>query len=129
MDNSLLPIFKLMKFCAVGASGMFFDFIITFLLKEKIRINKFAANSSGFIAAASNNYMLNRIWTFQSSNSNIAGEFSEFIGVSIVGLLVNNTFLYIFHEKLKMNFYAAKLSAIFLTTIWNFAANNYITFG
>ncbi|MCL1932749.1 MAG: GtrA family protein, partial [Candidatus Azobacteroides sp.] len=55
---------KLLKFCVVGFSGMIIDFGTTWFLKEKIKINKYIANSCGFILAASSNYFWNRIWTF-----------------------------------------------------------------
>ncbi len=122
------PMLKFFKFCAVGLSGMVIDFAITWLLKEKIKINKFAANSIGFLAAASSNYYFNRIWTFQSANKHVALEYSEFIGIAIVGLITNNFFLWFFNEKLKFNFYFAKFIAILLTTAWNFFANYFFTF-
>ena len=60
---------QFIKFCVVGASGMAVDFGITFLGKEKLRLNKYVANSLGFISAASTNYVLNRLWTFHRPRS------------------------------------------------------------
>jgi len=117
---------KFFKFGLVGFTGLIIDFSLTYLLKEKLKTNRFLANSIGFIVAASSNYLLNRIWTFESHNSKIVLEFSSFFLISILGLLFNNTFLY-FLEK-RMNFYLAKTFAIGLTTFWNFFANYYITF-
>jgi putative flippase GtrA len=57
---------KFIKFCIVGFSGVFVDFGITWLAKERLRANKYLANSIGFICAASSNYLLNRNWTFKS---------------------------------------------------------------
>lgn len=47
------------------------DFGITFLGKEKLRLNKYVANSLGFISAASTNYVLNRLWTFHSRDPQV----------------------------------------------------------
>ena len=107
---------------------MVIDFSITYLLKEKVKLNKFLANSVGFISAASSNYLLNRLWTFESTKQQVAVEYTEFIGISMVGLITNNIFLWVFNEKFKLNFYLAKFIAILLTTFWNFFANYYITF-
>ena len=128
MNIESLPILKFITFCVVGFSGMVIDFGITYLLKEKVKINKFLANSAGFISAATSNFFLNKIWTFHSNNPQVAAEYSEFIGIALVGLITNNFFLWIFNEKLKLNFYIAKFMAILLTTFWNFFANYYITF-
>lgn len=121
-------IFKFIKFIIVGFSGLIIDFSITFLCKEKILLNKYISNSFGFIIATSSNYLLNRIWTFNSINTNITMEFSAFIIVSIIGLLINNSVLWGIHQYLKTNFYSAKFGAIVITSIWNFFANYFFTF-
>jgi len=126
IDSAL--IFKLIKFCVVGFSGMFVDFGTTWLLKEKAKINKYIANSTGFILAASSNYIINRVWTFHSHNQQIATEYFSFIGISIIGLGINNLIIFILTEKLKLNFYLSKLFAIGVVTIWNFVMNYLVTF-
>ena len=44
---------QFIKFCVVGGTGVVVDFGITFLFKEKLKLNKYIANSLGFMAAAS----------------------------------------------------------------------------
>jgi putative flippase GtrA len=126
IDNVLL--FKFIKFCIVGFSGMVIDFGTTWLLKEKARLNKYIANSTGFILAATSNYIWNRFWTFHSENPSIATEYFSFILISLAGLGINNLILYLGTEKLKMNFYLSKLIATGFVTIWNFIMNYLITF-
>ena len=121
-------ILKFIKFVAVGFTGLAVDFSLTWLLKEKVKINKFVANGIGFMTAASTNYVLNRIWTFESVNPDIKGEYIDFILVSVIGLGINSLVLWLLIKKFKMNFYLAKLFAIIVTTIWNFIANLLITF-
>lgn len=121
-------IIKFLKFCAVGFSGMLIDFGTTWLLKEKARVNKYIANSTGFILAATSNYIWNRIWTFESSNSEIAVEYLSFILISVAGLGINNLVIYILNDRLKLNFYLSKLLAIGVVTLWNFLMNFIITF-
>lgn len=122
-----LLITKFIKFGVVGASGIAVDFFITYLLKERVKINKYLANSAGFIVAASSNYILNRIWTFASNNPNILNEYFAFIFVSVLGLTINSLVLWYFVNK-NMNFYVSKLIAITFTMIWNFSSNMYFTF-
>jgi putative flippase GtrA len=121
-------ILKFLKFCAVGFSGMLIDFGTTWLLKEKAGINKYIANSTGFILAATSNYIWNRVWTFESRNSEIAIEYFSFILISVAGLGINNLVIYLLNDKLKFNFYLSKLLAIGVVTIWNFIMNFIITF-
>jgi len=119
---------KFLKFCTIGFSGMIIDFGTTWILKEKFRVNKYVANSIGFTIAATSNYMLNRLWTFHSENQQILPEYFLFMLFSVAGLVINNIVIYMLHEKLKMNFYLAKLLAIGVVTLWNFVMNYLFTF-
>jgi len=119
---------KFIKFGIVGFSGVFVDFGITYVCKEWLKIQKYIANSIGFIAAASSNYYLNRTWTFRSQNPDVATEYTEFFIISLVGLGIANLIVWLIHGKMKWNFYLSKLFAIGMVTIWNFFANYYITF-
>lgn len=123
-----LLISKFIKFGAVGCSGMIIDFGLTYLCKEILRINKFVSNAIGFVLAATSNYFLNRIWTFESHKEEIGVQYLQFMVVSTIGLAINSLVLYLLNEKLKWNFYLSKLLAIGVTTIWNFFANLLLTF-
>jgi putative flippase GtrA len=119
-------ILRFIRFGVVGFSGMVIDFSITILLKEKLKLHRYIANSAGFITAASSNYIMNRLWTFRSTNPEIFKEYGTFILVSVAGLLINNLFLYIFEKR--AGFYPAKVLATGITILWNFFANYYFTF-
>ena len=129
MKEMLLPLLgRLIKFCVVGFSGMLVDFFFTWLCKEKFKWNKYISNSIGFVLAATNNYIWNRIWTFQSQGTEIMREYSSFFIISLVGLGINNAVIYLLHDRLKLNFYLAKILAIGVVTLWNFGMNNLFTF-
>jgi len=121
-------ILKFLKFSAVGLSGLFVDYLFTYIFKEIVKVQKYVANSIGFTIAASSNYILNRIWTFESDNPDIAMEYSEFLVISIIGLGLNNLILWLIVSRFKINFYLAKFFAIIVVTLWNFLANFFITF-
>lgn len=126
IDKLLLS--KLLKFGIVGCSGMIIDFGATYLCKEILKINKFLSNGIGFILAATSNYFINRIWTFNSQTEDIGIQYAQFMIVSVIGLGINSLVLYLLNEKLKWNFYFSKVIAIAITTIWNFFANLLFTF-
>lgn len=119
---------KFLKFGLVGFSGLFVDYGFTFLFKEILKVQKFVANSIGFTLAATSNYFLNRVWTFQSTNPDIAVEYTEFLVISLIGLVINNLILWFMLRTFKWNFYLCKLFAIAVVTIWNFLANALFTF-
>lgn len=119
---------QFIKFCVVGGSGVFVDFGITYLCKELLRLNKYVANSLGFLSASTTNYILNRIWTFHDQNPDITGQYLRFLGIALVGLVINNAVIYLLNDRLKFNFYLAKLFAIGVVTFWNFFMNYFFNF-
>ncbi len=119
---------KFVKFGIVGASGVVVDFGITWLLKEKLRLNQYLANSTGFMCAVLSNYFLNRIWTFHSQDSAVGLQFAKFFVVALVGLGINNALIYFFNEKQKLSFYISKAIATAIVMLWNFGANYLFTF-
>lgn len=121
-------LFKFLKFGVVGFSGVFVDFGITYLLREKAKIQQFVANAIGFSCAATSNYVLNRVWTYQSQNPEVLIEFGQFFFFSLIGLGLNTLILWILVSKFKQNFYLSKLFAIGIVTIWNFLVNTIYTF-
>jgi putative flippase GtrA len=125
MNESLLTI---LKFGVVGASGVALDFAVTWFLKEKIGIRKYAANSLGFMCAASNNFIWNRLWTFESTDPDVAVQYLVFILVSLGGLAFNNAALWFFHEKRKLPFYVSKILAVLVAMFWNFFGYKFLAF-
>ncbi len=119
---------KFLKFGIVGLLGTAVDFLFTWICKEKFKWNKFLSNTIGFTIAASTNYILNRVWTFESNSTEVGREYLSFFGISIVGLVLNNLFIYLFNEKLKLNFYLSKAISISIVALWNFIANYLYTF-
>lgn len=119
---------KFLKFCVVGFSGTAIDFGLTWLCKEIFKVPKFLANAIGFVVAATSNYILNRTWTWGSTNEQVGVEYVKFFAVSLIGLGLNTLILYIFNEKLKLNFYLSKVIATGVVMLWNFFANNFFTF-
>jgi len=121
-------IFKFLKFCTVGLSGMVIDFGVTWILKEKVKINRYLANTCGFILAASSNYLWNRVWTFESQSKQIGTEYISFFTIALVGLGINNLVLWFLSDKMKYNFYLSKIFATGVVTLWNFGMNFVFTF-
>ncbi len=123
--NALL---QFVKFCVVGAGGMVVDFGITWLLKEKMHLNKYIANSTGFSIAVVNNFLWNKYWTFHDSSEEVGVQFVIFLGIAVTGLLINNVVIYMLINRWRMNFYLAKLCATLIVVGWNFSANYQFTF-
>jgi putative flippase GtrA len=121
-------VYKLIKFMLVGIGGTAIDFGITYLLKEKAKLNKYISNSIGYLSAATSNYIFTRLWAFDNTNPDILTQYLIFVTISLIGLGLMNLFIWIFHEKFKMNFYVAKVIALLMVLVWTFSAHYTITF-
>jgi putative flippase GtrA len=121
---------RIVKFGLVGCTGLLIDFSITYFLKEKILLNKYIANATGFTCAVISNFFLNKYWTFSSSNNNkfITGQFFLFTIISATGLCINSAVIMVLTKKMNIRFYLSKVIAVCIVFIWNFLMNNYITF-
>ena len=121
-------ILRFLKFGVVGLSGTVIDFGVTYLCKDILKIKKLVANAIGFTLAATSNYILNRIWTWQSTSTQVGVEYLKFFGVSLVGLGINTLTIWLLNDKLKWNFWFSKVCATGIVMLWNFFANNFFTF-
>jgi putative flippase GtrA len=119
---------QFIRFSVVGASGTAIDFGLTYLLKEKLRLNPYVANSTGFLTAASSNYFFNRIWAFRNHNPQIGEQYTLFMMIAVIGLLINNATIYLLVKKWHLNFYLAKVAATVVVMVWNFGMNYIFTF-
>ena len=120
---------KSLKFGLTGMIGLIIDFSLTWLLKERWGVNPYVANGAGFTVAASANFVINKIWTFQDKSRKILQQFTAFFLISLIGLSLNSAFLYVFYQYAGFSFYVGKMLAIVVVFLWNFTANHFYTFG
>ncbi|MBA0882588.1 GtrA family protein [Flavobacterium undicola] len=123
-----MDILKFFKFGLVGFTGLVIDFGITWICKEKLGFNKYVANSFGFLFGVTNNYFLNKYFTFDNHNPEIGLQFLSFLIIAVIGFSINTGFLYSLQKKTKINFYVCKIIVTAIVFIWNFGANTFYTF-
>ena len=119
---------KFLKFGVVGLSGVFVNFGVTYVCKEWLKWNKYLSNILGFIVAASTNYLLNRIWTFESNNPQIGVEYVKYFGIALVGVGIDTFTVWMLNGKLKGAFYLSKVFAVGAYTLWNFLGKLVLSF-
>jgi len=121
-------IFIFFKFSVSGLCGVLINFLLTFLLKEKLFLNKYISNSSALTIALFINFILNRNWTYQVNLEPVFSQFLKFLLVVTVSVLINHVIVYVSHKNFKFNFYFSKLIAVALVFIWNFVMHSIYTF-
>ena len=123
-----MDILKFIKFGLVGFSGLIIDFGVTWICKEKFNLNKYIANGFGFLFGVTNNYFLNKYFTFDNHNPEIGLQFLSFLIIAVIGFSINTGFLYSLQKRTKINFYICKIIVTAIVFIWNFGANTLYTF-
>jgi dolichol-phosphate mannosyltransferase len=130
---------KYLKFAIIGGIGALINLLVLWVSVELFFVYYLHAAVLAFIIADTNNFIWNRFWTFKSKGK-IHFQFPQFLLVSIDGLMLNLIILWGLVEKIlpdlglpqdKASFYllVAQVIAIFLVSLFNFAANSIWTFG
>jgi putative flippase GtrA len=118
---------QLAKFCAVGVVGYAVNLGVYALLLNWANLYYLVAAIGSFAVAVTNNYLLNRYWTFHHQRGHFAYQGARFLAVSVVSLGAN---LLILHLLISAG--AGKIVgqgvAIVLVTPLNFVGNKLWSF-
>lgn len=128
---SLGPIGRLIRFGAVGLTGVFVDMALLYLLSDPTTLG-WPLTRSKIIAsevAIINNFLWNDLWTFGDISSHQPGlrqrleRLLKFNVICLAGLVLNVLLLNFLFNVFGINRYVANLIAIAAVTIWNFWVN------
>ena len=118
---------QLAKFCAVGATGYVVNLAVYTLLLRGFDLHYLLAATGSFLVAVTNNYLLNRVWTFRDDRGHIAYQGLRFLVVSTVALLANLVVLHLLIQA-GVGKILAQAIAIVLVTPLNFVGNKLWSF-
>ncbi len=137
---------RFFKFALVGISGTLIDIGLFNLFNQGFGVPANSAKAYSFSLAVFNNFLWNRLWTFPESKSlPFVKQFSQYLLVSVIGLLINIYIFATFDQRL-INLFDVVLPADFILNstvvghnvavaiativvlFWNFFANRFWTF-
>jgi dolichol-phosphate mannosyltransferase len=127
----MAPVERLLKFGAVGASGVLVDMTILYLLSDPATLGLGLTRSKIVAAevAILNNFFWNDRWTFRdlAQGDRARGAWlrrlAKFNLICLAGLALNVVILNVLYNVVGMNRYVANLIAIATVTAWNFGMN------
>lgn len=120
---------QFLKYCIGGGIGFIIYFGTLYGLTEFANLWYLASATVAFFTSAAANYFFQRYITFKDNKTDkVWQQFLVFSAVAIVGLLINNSILYIAVEFLNIWYVIAAFMAAAIVLIWNFIANKRITF-
>lgn len=80
---------QLAQFCVVGGIGYLVNLAVYATLVHVAELHYLAAAALSFVVAVTNNYLLNRFWTFRHARGNVAYQGARFLVVALVSLAAN----------------------------------------
>jgi putative flippase GtrA len=116
------------KYCVVGATGYLVNFAIFTVLYGVVGVSYLLAATVSFAVSATNNFLLNKYWTFGNPAGNTATQAGRFLVVSVASWSLNMALLILMVEALGINEYVSQALAIATVTILNFTGNKLWSF-
>jgi dolichol-phosphate mannosyltransferase len=119
---------QLAKFLCVGASGYVLNLAVFSLLAVGLDVHHIAAATIAFIVAVTNNFWLNRHWTFGARDGHAGFQAARFFTVSVLAFLFSLAVLELLVSAGTPKVLAQAVSLIAATPL-NFLGNKMWSFG
>ena len=120
---------QLFRYLFVGAAAFIVDFLSLFILTEFFGIYYLISAAIAFILGLIANYFLSISWVFNKRTlDNRTFEFGIFAIIGIVGLALNEVFIWVFTQDLQIYYLFSKILAAAIILFWNFFARKFTLF-
>ena len=112
----------------VGGLATIVEWGAFYLLSSIFKLHYATATSLAFILSTGANWLVGRLILFRDSKQNTAKELVKIYMVSIIGLLMNITIMFITIEKIGIQRMNSKIIATGIVFIWNFVIRNLVIY-
>ncbi len=119
---------QLVKFGLVGGSGYLINLAVFAVLAETLGVHHVLAAIGAFCVAVTNNFLLNRHWTFAAGDGHAGFQAMRFFAVSIAALTINLIALEALVTQASLGDLAAQAIAVAIAMPFNFLGNKLWTF-
>jgi putative flippase GtrA len=125
-NSTLLQLFR---YTFVGGLAFIVDFGTLYLLTEYFKIYYLVSAGIAFIFGLTINYFLSVKWVFNSrAMENRLLEFLLFALIGLIGLGLNELFLWILTDILLIYYLLSKIITTVIVYFWNFFARKFLLF-
>ena len=119
---------QLFKFGVVGVSGYAVNLTAFALLSELAGVHYLVAAVVAFCVAVTNNFVLNRAWTFRGAEGHAGFQAARFLIVSVAALGINLAVLALLVDAASLPAVPAQALAVAVAMPCNFIGNKLWTF-
>ena len=121
MSNTKKLFSQIIKFGFVGETAFVIDAGLLFLLTEFCGIHYLISGMISFTASVIYNYILSVKWVFDAKkDANKTQEFIVFIVLSVIGLGINQLFMWLFVDMMHIYYMLSKIIATVIVMVYNF---------
>lgn len=124
-DNFVI---QLIRYTFVGGFAFVVDFGLLWVLTEWAGLHYVLSATCSFAAGLLVNYFISTMWVFESKMKSKTMEFAAFALIGVVGLGLNDLFIWTFTELMHVHYMLSKLVTAILVYLWNFLARKYFVF-
>jgi dolichol-phosphate mannosyltransferase len=120
--------FQLVRFSIVGGSGYVINLAVYSLLVAVADLHYIPAAMLAFCVAVTNNFLLNRHWTFRATDGSAAFQAPRFLMVSVAALAFNLIVLELLVGVAGISKIPGQAAAVLAATPLNFVGNKLWSF-
>ncbi|MCX7320619.1 MAG: GtrA family protein [Hyphomicrobiales bacterium] len=119
---------KIISFCLIGVANAGVDFGVFSLAYQALNVPIILANVIAWLVAVTCSYVMNTMITFREESGRVLRrrDYLKFVASGFVGMVANTLTLLLLSRFMPV--YAAKMGAIFMSFIVNFAMSHFIVF-
>lgn len=111
---------EMLRFAVAGGVGFVIDYGCTYAFTALAGMHYLLATALAFLLSVVVNYLMCAYWVFRGADTKDRGVKAGFLITSVIGLGLNELFMYLFVGLLRLHVMLAKLVAVVLVMIWNY---------
>ena len=120
---------QMFRYTFVGGIAFLFDFSSLYILTEYLNLHYLVSAAIASLMGLSINYSLCVLWVFEKrAIKSMHVEFVVFAFIGIVGLVLNELFIWFFTEVTCLHYLVSKSISTMIIFSWNFLAKKFTLF-
>jgi dolichyl-phosphate beta-glucosyltransferase len=124
-----------MRYCVIGTLVTLIDLLAVYILREFAHTRLLWAVFWAFVLANTVSFFLNKYWTFKNYGVNLVRQYTKFLIVSVIGLVLTIFMMWLLAEQLRLfsawtprYYLICKGITSGIVMLWNFLNNKLWTF-
>ncbi|MCK5624405.1 GtrA family protein [Candidatus Pacearchaeota archaeon] len=120
---------EFLKFVCVGFTGTILHLAVLYIFTEFFGIYYLVSSVFGFCFGVTNNFILNKIWTFKEKlNHGVFKKYYKYFVLNVIILFINLFILYFLTEFLQMYYILSQIIAVGFSFLINFFISKFWIF-